>query len=385
MKTIEAADLFAGAGGTSTGLVRACQKTGRKVNLLAVNHWKLAIDTHKANHPEARHLCQSLDSVDPRIEIPSGRLDILVASPECTHHSKARGGKPINDQARASAWNVLRWAELLRIRNILIENVTEFAEWGPVDEAGKKIKARAGETFQAFITALGSLGYNVDYRVLVAADYGDATTRARLFIQAKKGRKITWPSPSHYEDDSLFPSGKRWNLAKDVIDLTDKGISIYNRPRPLVEKTLAKIAMGMLRYNGEPFIVPFFGERKGQPPRTHSIHAPLPTITSHGAGALVQPVGNPKAFLIKYFGTGIAKPLTLPLDTLTTKDRFGLVQPTKDGDILLRMLRPREMALAMGFGENYIFLGKRKDQIKQVGNAVPCGTAQALCTSLLSN
>lgn len=364
MKTIFAADLFAGAGGTSTGLARACKVRGQKVNLLAVNHWNLAIETHKRNHPWARHLCQSLDSVDPRVEIPGQKLDLMVASPECVGHSKARGGRPIHDQRRASAWNVLRWAELIQINAILIENVVEFEDWGPLDGDNQKIKSRAGETFRAFMTALSSLGYNADYRHLVAADYGDATTRERLFIMARRRGKIVWPTPSHSSDeDDLFPAALRWKTAKEVIDWKIRGISIYNRPRPLVKNTLAKIRMGMLRYNGEAFII--------------------------GAGALVQPIGmarkSPHPFLIKYFGTGIAKPVTVPLDTITTVDRFALIEPKRGGDILLRMLTPRELARAMGFGDDYVFSGKRRDQIKQVGNAVACGTAQALCAALLEN
>lgn len=390
MKTLFAADLFAGAGGTSTGLARACKARGQKVDLLAVNHWDLAIQTHKKNHPWARHLCQSLDAVDPRVEIPGQRLDLMVASPECVGHSKARGGRPIHDQRRASAWNVLRWAELIKINAILIENVVEFEDWGPLDSENKKIKARAGETFRAFMTALTSLGYNVDYRHLVAADYGDATTRERLFIMARRRGKIVWPTPSHSsEEGDLFPAANRWKIAEEIIDWKIRGVSIYNRARPLVNNTLAKIKMGMLRYNGEAFIIPFFGKRKKQAPRTHSIHEPLPTVTSHGAGALVQPVGlarkSAKPFVIKYFGTGIAKPVTVPLDTITTKDRFALVEPKKGGDILLRMFTPRELGRAMGFGDDYEFMGNRTDQIKQVGNAVACGTAQALCGALLEN
>src|ERR1043166_8283603 len=114
-RSIEAADLFCGAGGTSTGLAHACQELGLGLKLLAINHWNIAVDTHSANHPEAEHLCTGLDSVDPRKVVPGGKLDLLVASPECTHHSNARGGKPINDQSRASAWLVFRWSERLNI------------------------------------------------------------------------------------------------------------------------------------------------------------------------------------------------------------------------------------------------------------------------------
>src|SRR5579883_819451 len=131
MKPIRAADLFCGAGGTSTGLATACDLMGRKLELLAVNHWQIAVETHSLNHPSAKHLCETLDGVDPRKAV-SGQLDLLVASPECTHHSIARGGKPVNDQSRASAWHVVRWAEALRPKAILVENVREFQTWGPI-------------------------------------------------------------------------------------------------------------------------------------------------------------------------------------------------------------------------------------------------------------
>src|ERR1700722_11958568 len=120
-QTIIAADLFSGAGGTSTGLAMACKERGLKLRLTAVNHWDIAIETHSANHPGADHVCQSLDSIDPRTAIP-GRLDVLCASPQCTHHSNARGGKPCSDQSRATAWHVIRWAEELRPRVVLVEN-----------------------------------------------------------------------------------------------------------------------------------------------------------------------------------------------------------------------------------------------------------------------
>ncbi len=163
---ILAADLFCGAGGTSTGLLLAAERLGLNVDLMAINHWEVAIATHSANHPHAVHLCESLDGVDPRKVVPGGRLDLLMASPECTHHSKARGGKPRSDQSRASAWHVLRWAEALHVENILIENVEEFKTWCPLGENGQPIERLKGKTYLAFLAALRSLGYHVSVRVL---------------------------------------------------------------------------------------------------------------------------------------------------------------------------------------------------------------------------
>src|SRR5690348_12640820 len=144
---IKVADLFCGAGGTSSGLMAAARKLGKRVNLLAINHWDVAIATHSANHPEAKHLCTGIDEVDPRRAVPGGRLNLLLASPECTHHSNARGGKPMSDQRRASAWHIVRWAEALYIDTIIVENVREFRDWGPLGVNSRPIKSKRGEAF----------------------------------------------------------------------------------------------------------------------------------------------------------------------------------------------------------------------------------------------
>lgn len=143
---IHAADLFAGAGGASTGLHLAATQLGVDLNLVAINHWPAAVRTHAANHPNALHLCQTVESVDPREVVPGGRLHLLLAGPECVHHSRARGGRPVNDQSRASAWHLLRWLELLTVDRVLIENVVEFEEWAPIGSNGRPLKSRKGET-----------------------------------------------------------------------------------------------------------------------------------------------------------------------------------------------------------------------------------------------
>ena len=144
--TITAVDLFCGAGGTSTGLIQAAESMGKKVELTAINHWKKAIETHKANHADVRHLCENLDDVNPRVLFPDGRINLLVASPECTHHSNAAGGVPLSDQSRSSAWRVVEWASRLYIDNILVENVPAFRTWGPPwgRPAANEIKERSG-------------------------------------------------------------------------------------------------------------------------------------------------------------------------------------------------------------------------------------------------
>lgn len=467
LRPFKAADLFCGAGGTSTGLVQALTGAGRTVDLTAVNHWPVAVETHAANHPEARHVCETLDSVDPR-KLIDGELDLLVASPECTHHSIARGGKPINDQSRATAWHVLRWIDATRPKGVLLENVPEWESWAPIGTNGKPMKSRKGETFQALINAIRSLGYTVEYRVLVAADYGAATTRRRLFVMAVRGKgPIPWPDATHGPLNQ--PAGRRgpirgtlfdqtlepWRAAKQVIDWSIPSRSIFDPTRrPLSPKTIDRIIAGAAKFwkvdlapflfhvthggratsldrpfptitganrgelavvepfilphrmfqqmdvdsvndplrtitgvSGkstslvEPFLVPFFGERNGQTPRTHGLDDPLPTITSHGAGGLCEPL------LIPYCSNGgqLARTVSQPIGTITCRDRYMLVEVAGHQyalDIRLRMLQPHELAAGQGFPTGYKFAGNRQEQIKQIGNAVEVNQARALCAAL---
>lgn len=324
-RTIYAADLFCGAGGTSTGLVQAAAALGLDIELLAINHDETAVETHAANHPEANHLCASLDRIDPNTAIKRRRLDLLVASPECTHHSSARGGKPRNEQSRASAWHVLHWCERLRVENVLIENVPEFRTWGPLGANGKPLKRRKGETFRAFFRALESLGYRVEMRVLNCADFGDATTRRRLFIVATRGgRRPTWPDASHQESACGDLSGGglgAWRPARDVIDWRLPSRSIFGRERPLATKTVARIAEGLRRYGGEaiePFLLTL--THGG---RIVSLDRPLPTITGANRGelALCEP------FVIGQHGGSVARATSAPLPTVATKGAIQLVQP----------------------------------------------------------
>lgn len=471
-RVIKAADLFCGAGGTSTGMLMACRDLRFSLDLIAVNHWPRAIQTHMANHPWARHLCASLmpiepkdsselfaggiDAIDPRKAVPDGKLDILVASPECTHHSVARGGKPRSDQSRATPWCILRWADALRPEAVLIENVPEFRTWGPLDDHGKPIKAEAGKTFAAFCQALDSLGYRVEHRVLCAADYGDATTRKRLFVQARRGRgAIAWPAPTHCRSGSGGLS--KWRSAREIIDWAIDSPSIFSRSKALSRNTIDKIAYGLRKFGGkkaepflvmlygtgnarsvdlplptvtaqgghiglcEPFLVPLAHSTSG--PRARSVNDPVPTLTGTRTYYLVEPFiiatgqtgGNGKRVrsideplstlvtkaehcmiepvVVKYNRTGRAQSVREPLDTLTTKPRFGLaefpyVQDDHGNvvglDIRFRMLQPKESAAAMSFPEDYLFCGTKDEVIKQIGNAVPTRTACALTKELIA-
>lgn len=321
------ADLFCGAGGTSAGAVEAIEALGHRVALTAVNHWPVAVATHTVNHPEARHLCASLDSLNPRDLFQRGELRVLWASPECTHHSVARGGMPINDQSRATAWCVTRWAEALLPDIVLVENVPEFRTWGPIGSNGRPLKTRKGATFTAWLDSLRSLGYEVDHRVLVAADYGDPTTRRRLFVQAVRGkRRICWPDATHAPQGKTDLLGTRrpWVPAREIIDWSLEGQSIFERKRPLSDKTLRRIMAGLEKFGLAPFLTPGNGERPDQAPRTHGVEEPSPTVTAQGHLHLAEP------FLVQVTNTEDRRPRSLsePLQTVTAGGvSHGLAQP----------------------------------------------------------
>src|SRR5690349_17953616 len=238
------ADLLCGAGGSSTGCMRALHQLGLEMELVCVNHWPVAIETHQKNHPQARHYVQDIATVRPHLLVPEGYLDLLMASPTCTHHSVARGGKPTSDQQRSDPWHIITWLTELRVKRIIIENVWEFCGWGPVDlRTGKPIASRKGEYFHAWIETIKRLGFDPEWRKLNAADYGDATTRQRFILHARSDRKaVAWPVVTHHKRTDgkleLFPGVKPWRPAREIIDWSIKGRSIFNRKKPLAPKTL---------------------------------------------------------------------------------------------------------------------------------------------------
>ncbi len=325
-------DLFAGAGGLSTGIAQECKALGRKIDLLAINHWPEAVATHEANHPWARHILDDVRSVNPLEVIPGGHVHLLAGAPECTWYSRAAGGKPRTDQNRASAWDVLRWPELLRVDSMLMENVPDFMGWGPRDSRGRIIKSRRGETFQAFVHVIRSMGYNVDYRVLNAADYGAATSRSRLFLLARKGNKpIVWPEPTHSKTGH---GRKKWKSARSVIDWSLKGKSISNRERPLAENTVRRIMEGFKRFGGAPYLV--LMENGGgvgdlsDPLKTittahggsMALTEPIPSIQNSGPIALVEP------FVLSQASGGAPRSVGDPLPTIVGQGRGNmLVEP----------------------------------------------------------
>lgn len=322
-RTVHAVDLFCGAGGTSTGLALACRELGVKVDLVAVNHWPRAIETHSKNHPWATHLCQRVEALDPLAAVPGGRLDLLVGSPECRHFSVARGGRPVQDQLRASAWHLVHWLELLRVESLLVENVPEFQSWGPLSAKGRPIEQRKGETFKAWTSAIRSLGYNIDARVLNAADYGDATSRRRLFVVARRGRRpIQWPRPEFSRRGKIADT-RRWRSAKEIIDWSIQGQSIFARERPLAPNTVARIVEGLRRFGGEelrPFLV--LMEHWGG---ARSADEPVSTITTAKGGSM----GVAEPFIISMVGRNLAPhSVEDPLPTILTRCEPYLVRTT---------------------------------------------------------
>lgn len=337
MKPIHIADLFCGAGGTSTGAIQAAHSLGRKVHLTAINHWERAIETHSANHPDANHLCARIEDVTPESIFRRNELDLLWASPECTHFSRARGGAPIDDQRRVGAWRVVDWAERLCPTFIMVENVSEFLEWGPLKADGSPCQKRKGELFQQWAQTLRVLGYKVEWRLLRAADYGDPTTRQRLFVQAVRGNKrIVWPDPTHQEttkQPDLFRSElPAWRPASEIIDWSIPCPSIFTRSKPLAENTLKRIFAGLKKYGMEEYLVQLRGTRSEQINASHlNVKSPLPTITAGGGHyGLVKPFlvtcshGNGKN---KNGDARRVKPITEPLQTISCINNIGLAQP----------------------------------------------------------
>lgn len=318
-KKLRVADLFCGAGGTSTGALMAAEAAGVQLDLTAVNHWDVAIETHSANHPGARHVCADINDVRPERFFKRGQLDWLFASPECTHHSRARGGLPMDDQRRCGARRVLDWAERIYPERIWVENVQEFQDWGPLDRHDRPIQRLKGALYQEWVQNFRTLGYSVEARVQNAANFGAPTTRQRLIVQAaRRGTRLVWPEPTHRQAShtgELFGDLPEWLSARDhVIDWSIPCPSIFGRARPLSPNTLRRIEAG-LRAQG---IQAFLTNVSHSGDRIRSLDDPLNTITTcTGETALVQP------FLVTLRGTGdnaaySSRPVTEPLSTVAT-------------------------------------------------------------------
>lgn len=397
-KKLLVADLLCGAGGSSTGCARALAELGLSMELVCVNHWGVAIETHKKNHPEARHYVQDIATVRPHLLVPEGYLDLLMASPTCTHHSVARGGKPTSDQQRSDPWHIITWFTELRVKRAIIENVWEYTKWGPVDpRSSKPIKDRECEYFNAWMDTIRRVGAtSIEYRKLNAANYGTAQTRQRFIAKIRFDKvAVGWAPITHMKRETgagklaLFPTLKPWRPAREIIDWSIKGRSIFGRPKPLSWKSLDRLLAGMLRFawpdvfidmllpeieraliwnirenfsarnsakktdrlksrkrikqavarlwrhRTEPVIWP--GSTKPAQPmvvtlRLHadgrSIEEPLPAIVAGGQHiSLAQPIVLPEPFVLSQASGGAARPVTEPLPTAPTGGAHALIAP----------------------------------------------------------
>jgi DNA (cytosine-5)-methyltransferase 1 len=330
-------DNFAGGGGASTGIELA---TGYSVDI-AINHDPEAIRMHKTNHPNTKHYCEDVWQVDPVKACKGYPVGLAWFSPDCKHFSKAKGGKPKDKFIRGLAWVACRWAGLVRPRVIMLENVEEFKTWGPLNRGKHPIKSKQGKTFEKFVQQLTDLGYEVQFRELVAADYGAPTMRKRFFLIARcDGKPITWPEPTHGPADSERVKNGRLKPyvgAYTQIDFSRPCPSIFDTSeqikekygiravRPLAPKTMARIARGLKKFvleNPEPFIIQcnHGGERK-----PGDIREPMPTITGkHGYG-VVEP------YMVQIGQTGFAadrsKDVREPLTTIVSKNEHCLISP----------------------------------------------------------
>lgn len=331
-------DNFAGGGGASTGIEMA---TGYSVDI-AINHDPEAIRMHKVNHPNTKHYCEDVWQVNP-IEACKGHPVALAwFSPDCKHFSKAKGGKPKDKFIRGLAWVACRWAGLVRPRVIMLENVEEFRTWGPLNRGHHPIKSKQGKTFKKFVQQLTDLGYKVEFRELVAADYGAPTMRKRFFMVARcDGKPIVWPEPTHAPAESEAAKAgllKPYVGAYTQLDFSLPCPSIFDSSaeikkrygiravRPLAPKTMERIARGLKKFvfdNPQPFIIQcnHGGER-----RQNDIMEPLPTITGkHGYG-IVEPT------LAPYMGTNTTNHpggnCKDPIHTITTGNQQCLISPT---------------------------------------------------------
>lgn len=406
-------DNFAGGGGASTGIEDA---TGCCVDI-AINHDPEAIKMHKANHPYTEHYCEDVWQVDPVKACKGHPVGMAWFSPDCKHFSKAKGGKPKDKFIRGLAWVACRWAGLVRPRVIMLENVEEFKTWGPLNRGHHPIKSKQGKTFEKFVQQLMDLGYEVQFKELVAADYGAPTMRKRFFMIARcDGKPIVWPKPTHGPADSAEVKAgliKPYVGAYTQLDFSLPCPSIFDTSeeikkkygiravRPLARKTMDRIARGVKKFvldNPDPFVIEdesedikmpiliqYHSETTKDEVRGQGIENPIMTVDSSNRYGLVtsfiskfyksgtgqdirEPLhtitagdghfGEVRAFLTKYYGSGTGQDIKEPLDTITAQDRFGLVTiygtEYQIVDIGLRMLEPKELYGCQGFPEDYI-------------------------------
>lgn len=362
-------DLFCGAGGTSTGVENARYADEQCAKVIAcVNHDANAIASHTANHPDALHFTEDIRTLElsplvshvKRIKkIYPDALIVLWASLECTNFSKAKGGQPRDADSRTLAEHLFRYIESIDPDYIQIENVEEFMSWGDMDEHGHPISKDKGRCYEKWKRNVRKYGYDFDWRILNAANYGAYTTRKRYFgIFAKRGLPIVFPEPTHCKDGKTDMMGRleKWNAVKEVLDFTDEGDSIFCRKKPLAEKTLERIYAGLIKFvagGKDAFIVKYNSMNRNGKYQPPSIDEPCPTVATQGRLALAkvsflskQYSGHPEsknisieepagtitckdhhAFVSAYYGNGNNYSVESPAPAILTKDHLALVTP----------------------------------------------------------
>lgn len=358
-------DLFCGAGGTSTGVENARYEDEQCAKVVAcVNHDANAIASHAANHPDALHFTEDIRTLElsPLVahvermkKIYPDALVVLWASLECTNFSKAKGGQPRDADSRTLAEHLFRYIEAIDPDYIQIENVEEFMSWGDMDEKGHPISKDKGRCYEKWKRNVKRYGYDFDWRILNAADYGAYTTRKRFFgIFAKRGLPIVFPEPTHCKDGKtdMFGRLEKWKPVKEVLDFSDEGESIFSRKKPLAEKTLERIYAGLIKFvaGGKDAFISRYNTARPQD-TVKSIDEPCGVLTTANRFAKVQvsflskqfsgqpdcknisvegPAGtitckDHHAFVSAYYGNGHNHSVELPAPTVTTKDRLALV------------------------------------------------------------
>lgn len=362
------ADLFCGASGMGTGAKRAINDLGHEITLVGVNHWEPAIRTSQLNHPGDTFLCADLHHKSPRDAVPWGYLDLLLAAPSCTFHSRARGGRPVYDQQRTDPWIVVRWCTELRVKRLLVENVPEFMKWGPCDaRTGRPIKSREGEYFRAWLAALQGCGFKLDYKVVCCANYGDATTRERfLLIGRSDGRPLRRPEPLYSEAGGADLISERlpWRPIAECIHWDDLGTSLFDRRKPLVHKTVSRLLSGAKREHWprqhvdalQALLVGAVPRLDVSEDEAHEIaerlgvslvmstasggaargtHSPMPAMTTGGDGGARPHFATP--ILLGVSSNAVAQSVRQPAPTITTG---GASSPRRPGNARPRLAMP---------------------------------------------
>ena len=335
-------DLFAGAGGVTTGIENA-KIDGVKIAkvVAAVNHDAKAIKSHAHNHPDAIHFIEDIRLLNlnklinvvnkARIQYPNAKL-IIWASAECTNYSKAKGGQPRDADSRTLPEELYRYIDALQPDILQIENVVEFMSWGPLDENGRPVSRYAGRDYLKWVEVIKNKGYDYDFRILNAANFGAYTSRERFFgMFVKPEISIVWPNATHSKNSigTLFEQYKKWKPVKEVLDFSVEGNSIFDREtninlrqqdrKPLVEATLKRIYAGLQKFVVTPFTMQYnSGSDKS---RVKSVEENIGTLTTQNSHAVIQP------FITQYYGRAKECSINAPASTLTTKDRLAIIKP----------------------------------------------------------